>query len=301
MTDQKTLSPRVWAELVLLALIWGGSFLSIRLALDELPVLTVVFHRVFWAAILLWIVVALRRVPLPRDPRIWAAFLVMGCLNNIIPFGLMSWGQLHIESGLTAILNASTAIFGVLTAALAFDDERLSLRRGVGVTIGFAGVVITIGPAALLQFDLRSMAQIAVLGGALSYALAAVWGRRHLAGLPPVLAAAGMVTGSAIGLAPLMLMVDGPPRLDLAPVTWGAIAYYALVATAGAYLLYYRVLRTAGSGNLLLVTLLIPPVAIGLGAVVLGETLTPGVFAGSAVLALGLLILNGRCAAPARD
>ena len=126
---QTSISLRAWADLFLLALLWGGSFLAIRTALDEIGFLSSVAHRTLWAALLLWAVVALKRLPLPKDARTWGAFLVMGCLNNVIPFSLMAWGQLSIESGLTSILNASTAIWGVLLAALIFPDERLTPRR----------------------------------------------------------------------------------------------------------------------------------------------------------------------------
>ena len=292
MTPQKTLSPRAWSELLLLSLIWGASFLSIRVALDELAPLTTVAHRVFWAALILWAYVALRRLPVPRDPRVWAAFLIMGILNNVIPFTLMAWGQLHIETGLTSILNAATAIFGVLVASLVFADERLTARRAIGVLLGFAGVVTAIGPDALRSFDLRALGQLAVLAGTLSYAFAGAFARSHLAGLPPQVAAAGMLTGSSLILLPAAMLIDGPIRFDLDPRTWAAIGYYAVFATALAYLLYYRVLAMAGSGNLMLCTLLIPPVAIVLGALVLGEALPARAYAGFAVLGAGLVILN---------
>ncbi|MFW8634592.1 DMT family transporter [Cribrihabitans pelagius] len=290
---QMTLSPRAWAELMLLGLIWGGSFLAIRLGLDEIPVVTLVLHRCGWAALLLWIVVLMMRLPLPREPRVWVAFLVMGLLNNVIPFALMAWGQLHIETGLTSILNAATAIFGVIVAAMVFADERLSLRRAAGAVLGFLGVATAIGLEQFAQFNLRSTAQFAVLGGALSYAFASAWARARLRGLAPQVAAAGMLTGSTLILLPAALFLDGVPQLPLAPATWGSIAYFSLAATAGAYLLYYRVLAMAGSGNLMLVTLVIPPVAILLGALVLGEALRPQAFAGFALLAAGLLVLNG--------
>ena len=116
--DQISFTPRAWTELGLLALIWGATFLAVRLALDEVPVLTNVLHRTFWAALALWLWVAVKRLHVPRDLGTWGAFLVMGLLNNIIPFGLFAWGQLTIESGLTAILNGATALFGVLVAAL---------------------------------------------------------------------------------------------------------------------------------------------------------------------------------------
>lgn len=294
MAPQMTLSSRAWAELTALAMIWGASFLSIRIALDEIGFVTSVTHRVGWAALALWLVVLVMRLPVPRDPRIWAACLVMGLLNNVIPFGLMAWGQLHIESGLTAILNAATAIFGVIAAAIFFRDERLSLRKGVGVTLGFAGVVTAIGVANLQNFDLQSLAQLAVILGAVSYALASVWARKRLTGLSPQVAAAGMLTGSTLVMLPLAWALEGPMTLALQTDTILAIGYYALVATAGAYLLYYRVLAMAGSGNLMLVTLLIVPVAITLGALVRGEALSQNAFVGFALLALGLVIIDGR-------
>lgn len=292
--SQMGMTGRAWAEITCLAAIWGGSFLAIRISLDEIGPLTTVAHRVVWACVVLWAVVVLRGIPVPRAPRIWAAFFMMGILNNVLPFALLSWGQLHIESGLTAIFNAATAVFGVLAAALFFADERLSPRKLIGVCVGFAGVTVAIGIDNLVNFDLRSLSQIAVLGGTLCYALAGVWARKRLGGLPPQVAAAGMLTGASVVILPVALVVEGMPRADLAAETFGALAYISVVATAGAYLLYYRVLAMAGSGNLMLVTLLVAPVAIALGALVRDETLPPSAFAGFGLLALGLVILDGR-------
>ena len=294
MIEQKTISARAWVSLFALGTIWGLSFVSIRIALDEVGHLTSVAHRTFWAMLLLWCVVLVMRRPIPQSLSVWGAFFVMGLLNNVIPFSLMAWGQLHIESGLTSILNAATAIFGVLIAAIAFADERLTLRKGLGVVIGFLGVATAIGLENLRSFDIRSLAQIAVIGGTLSYALAGTWARKTLSGLSPPVAAAGMLTGSTVITLPVALMIEGPITLDLQPQTVFAIGYYSLVATAGAYLLYYQVLAMAGSGNLMLVTLLVVPIAIVAGAIILGETLTPNAYVGFAVLAAGLIILNGR-------
>lgn len=291
---QKSLSARAWIELLLLSLLWGGSFLAIRIALDEIGFLTSVAHRVGWGALILWVVVLAMRLPVPRDPKTWGAFVIMGLLNNVIPFSLMAWGQLHIESGLTSILNAATAVFAVLVAAMVFADERLTGHRLLGVIIGFAGVAMAIGPSALLSFDITSTAQLAVLAGTISYALAGSWARAKLGGLRPEVAAAGMVTASAVIMIPVAWVVEGPITLDLSARTWAAVMYYAVGATALAYLLYYRVLAMAGSGNLLLCTLLIPPIAIVLGAVVLDEALTTNALTGFAILAVGLLILDGR-------
>ena len=280
--------------MLLLAAIWGASFVSIRVALDEVGPLTVVAHRVGWAAVVLWSAVLMMRLRVPRRPKVWGAFLGMGLLNNVIPFGLMAWGQLYIESGLTSILNAATAIFGVVAAAIFFADERITPRKALGVAIGFAGVVTAIGLENLRSFDLRSLAQFAVIGGTVSYALASVWARKTLSGQSPQVAAAGMVSMSALVMVPVAWIVEGPMTLNLAPRTLTAIAYYAIPGTALAYLLYYRILGMAGSGNLMLVTLMIAPFGILLGALILDEALRPAAYGGFALLGTGLLILDGR-------
>lgn len=291
---QKTLSTRAWTELLILATIWGASFLSIRIALNEIGPLTAVAHRTGWAMLILWTYVAIRRIDLPKEPRIWGAFLVMGLLNNVVPFSLMAWGQLHIETGLTSILNASTAIFGVVAASLFFADEQLTTRKVIGVCVGFLGVCTAIGLSAFKDFDIRSLGQLAVIGGTISYALAGVWARKRMGHLKPQVAAAGMLTGASLITLPAAWLIEGPISLNLQPQTWAAISYYAIVATAIAYMLYYRVLGMAGSGNLMIGTLLVAPVAIVLGAIVLGEALPLRAYAGFVLLALGLIILDGR-------
>lgn len=291
---QTEMSPRAWALLWALAIIWGGSFLSNRAALEEMGVLSVVTLRVGGGAVLLWLYVALRRLEVPRDPRYLGRFIIMGALNNAIPFSLIVWGQQHIDSGLAAILNASTAIFGVLIAALVFADERLSRRKITGVLIGFAGVVLAVGPDAITGLDLTSMGQIAVLGASIAYGCAAAYARGAIRGLAPEVAAAGMLTGGTLWLLPAMLWFEGVPSFDWSLPVWGAVAWLIVGCSALAYLIYYRILAMAGAGNLLLVTLLIPPVAIVAGRVVYDEALSLNALAGFVVLAIGLLVLNGR-------
>jgi drug/metabolite transporter (DMT)-like permease len=294
MTPQRTLTTRTWIELFVLAFIWGAGFLAVRLAIDEVPIVTSVAHRVFWAAVILWAFVLVRGLPIPRDPKIWRALIVMGVLNNAIPFSLMAWGQLHIQTGLTSVFNAGTAIFGVVIAALILADERLTTRKIIGSAIGFFGVATAIGLQSVRNFDITSLAQLAVIAGTISYAFAGVWARINLTGLPPQVAAAGMLTGSSLVMVPAALLMDGAPSFDLSVTALGAIGYYVVFATAGAYLLYYRILAAAGSANTMIVTLLIPPVSIILGALVLDESLSPNVYIGLALLALGLAVLDGR-------
>lgn len=179
-------------------------------------------------------------------------------------------------------------------AAAVFSDERLTVRRLLGVLVGFSGVAVAVGLESFATFDLRSMAQLAVIAGTVSYAFAGSWARAQLKGQTPLISSAGMLTGSALVMLPLMVAVEGPPSLSLEPRTWGAIAYYALISTAGAYLLYYAILAQAGAGLLLVVTLMIPPVAILLGAWVRDETLAGTAYLGFALLAMGLVILGRR-------
>ena len=291
---QTTLTPVAWALMGLLSLIWGASFLANRAALAEVGVLTTVAIRVGGAALLMWGWVVFRRLPVPPLSRLVPAGLAMGLLNNALPFTLIVWGQTRIESGLAAILNGTTAVFGVLVAALVFGDERLTRRKAAGVVLGFAGVTTAIGLDHLRSFDPRALGQMAVLGATLSYALAAAFGRGAFAGMRAEVAAAAMLTGASLLMLPLALAVDGRPTLAYGPSTWAALIYLAAVASALAYLLYYRILALAGAGNLLLVTLLVAPVAPILGALVYDEALPLRAYAGFAILALGLLVLDGR-------
>lgn len=291
---QQRLSSRAWLLLLALSAIWGASFLSNRVALEEVPVLTTVAFRVVGAATALWLWIALRRLPVPRDPAYLWRFLVMGFLNNVIPFTLIVWAQRHVDSGLAAILNAATAIFAVIVATLVFPDERLTSRKAAGVGLGFLGVTTVVGMATLTRFDPTSLAQIAILGASLSYAVAAAFARHAVRGLRPEVSAAGMLTAAALLMVPVAGYADGLPTLDYRPATWAALGYLAFAASALAYLLYYAVLTLAGAGNLSLVTLLIPPFAIVLGAIVYDEALPARAFAGFALLATGLLVLDGR-------
>lgn len=292
--SQPPIPLRAAADLGLLALVWGAIFLFIALALREMSPLWLVVWRVIPAAAALWLYVLWRGLAVPRAPRVWFAFLVMGALNNAVPFALISWGQTAVESGLASILNGATAFFGILAAAALLPDERLTGRRLGGVLLGVAGVAVIVGPEALTGFDPRALGQLAILGATLSYALAGVWARRRMAGVSPAVAAAGMLTGSSLLAPPLAFALEGAPALPGLPLTFAALLYISLVGTAGAYLLYYRVLAAAGSGNLMLVTILMPPISVGLGALVLGERLAPGVFLGAAMILAGLALIDGR-------
>ena len=290
-----------WALLVGLSVLWGGSFLFVGVAVAELPPLTIVVARVALAAAALLLALRFMGVALPRERRVWVAFLGMGVLNNAIPFTLIAWGQGHIASGVASILNATTPLFTVVVAHWLTADERMTARKLAGVAIGFGGVAVMIGGAALRTLGVDVLAQLAVLAAAISYAFAGVYGRRFKAmGVAPAATAAGMLTVSTLLLLPAMLIVDRPWTLPApSAATVAALLGLALISTALAYILYFRLLASAGATNLLLVTFLIPVSAILFGATLLGERLAPRHFLGMALIGCGLAAIGReRAAAP---
>lgn len=282
--------------LVSLSLLWGGSYLFIGILVKVWPPLTIVTARVLLAALALWLFVRLMRVDIPFNRSVWLAFLGMGFLNNVIPFCLIVWGQTHIASGLAAILNATTPLFGVLVAHVLTPDEKLTVNRLVGVLIGIAGVAVMIGPSVLGHFGSDAWGEIAVLAAALSYSFAGIFGRRFKRmGLSPLAPATGQVTVSSFLLLPVALIVDQPWTLAVpqAPA-WAALFGLAFLSTAVGYILFFRILSSAGATNIMLVTILIPPSAILLSALVLGEQLAGRHFLGMALILLGLVAIDGR-------
>lgn len=293
---RKTMAASDWALLIVLSVVWGGSFLFVGIAVKELPPFTIVAIRVVMAAIALRLALAVLGMSMPRGRQVWAAFLGMGILNNAIPFSLIVWGQSHIASGLASILNATTPLFTVIVAHYLTADERLTGPRLMGVVVGFAGVAVMIGTAALSAYDVGVPAQLAILGAALSYGFASVFGRRFRAmGIPPLATATGQVSASSALLLPIALAVDHPWTLPMP--SSGAIlslAGLALVSTAFAYILFFRLLARAGATNVGLVTFLIPISAILLGIVILGEELAMRHVAGMALIGAGLVLIDGR-------
>ncbi|MCW8916941.1 MAG: DMT family transporter [Magnetovibrio sp.] len=285
-----------WIMLITLSILWGGSFFFVGVLVDHLPPLTIVVLRVGIAAAVLHLVLMVQGDLIKSDARVWRAFLVMGFLNNVVPFTLIVWGQSHIASGLASILNATTPIFTVVVAHYMTSDERFSTARIVGVLAGFAGVAVMIGPDLLQNLGTNVWAQVAILGAALSYAFAGVYGRRfRTLGVKPMHTATGQVTASTLMLAPVALWVEMPWRLPMPGLEeWAALLGLAVLSSALAYILYFRILATAGATNVLLVTLLVPVSAIILGVTVLGESLDRDAMVGMGLIAIGLLVIDGR-------
>ena len=290
------MTPFEWLLLIALSVLWGGSFFFNGVAVRELPTLTVVVARVAFAAVLLLLVMRGMRQALPRALSVWWAFIIMGVLNNAIPFGLIVWGQQHIASGLAAILNATTPLFTVLVAHFVTTDERMTGRRLGGVILGVAGVAVLVGPGVLDAVGAHVGGQLAVLGAALSHGFAGLFGRRFAAmGVAPMASATGQVVGSSLVLVPIMLVLERPWLLDMPSAsTWMALLGLASLSTALAYVLYFRILATAGATNLMLVTLLLPVTAMILGIAFLDEVLHWRDVVGMLIIGMGLVVLDGR-------
>lgn len=288
-----------WLLLFLLSVLWGGSFFFNGVALRELPPLTVAFARVALGALCLLIVLRPLGGSLPKHAVDWLPFAIMGLVNNVIPFSLFLTAQTTISSGLASVLNATTPLFAVLVMA-ASGEERLTGRRLAGVLIGLGGVALLRAPG-LSDAD-QLLGVVLCLGAALSYGFAGYWGRRALAGVPPLTSA----TAQLICSTPVMAIVAGvterPWTLPMpGAVTWLAIIGLATLSTALAYILFFRILNRSGAVNVVLVTLLIPVTAILLGVWILNEPLSVNEVVGALVIAASLIVIDGRVVGWAKE
>lgn len=285
---------QAWMLLLLLSLIWGASFLFIEIALEVMGPVTLVFFRVLVGAFCLLAYLRIRQKTLPTSIGFWAPVFMMGLLNNVIPFSLISYGQVFITGGMASIINANTAFFGVIVAAVTLADERLEWRRLIGVLIGISGVIIVVGPHNLIDFNPTSIGQLAVVGATLSYAIASVWAKLRLNGYDSELIACGMLIAATILMAPLMFWIDGMPLFSISLSLVGVFIGLGAVGTSIAYLLYFRILKMAGASNLMLVTIIVPIFAVILDAMVLSQFISFADMIGFIIVAIGLAIMDGR-------
>ncbi len=298
-TTPHRMSPTAWSLLALLSLLWGGSFFFAKITVAVLPPLTVVLVRVALAAAALGLVLRLRGTPLPRSAALWRAFAGMGVLNNLVPFALIFWGETVLSGGLASILNATTPVFSLLVAHVLTADDRLSAAKVAGIAVGLAGVAVLVGAEVLAGASKAVLPILACLGAALSYGFANVFGRRfRRMGIEPVVGAFGQVTATSVMMLPVALLADAPWQLAVpGPAVWAALAGLALLSTALAYIIFFRLLASAGATNTSLVTLLIPVSAVLLGILFLGERLSTAQAGGMALIGLGLVVIDGRAQA----
>lgn len=293
------MSPLDIVMLIVLSVLWGGSFFFFEILLEHWQPLTIVTIRVAIAAIVLWLILPMTGTTIPKTRKAWFALLIIALLNNAIPFTLIVWGQTHITAGLSSILNATTPFFTVLVAGALLADERFTKGKMLGVLLGILGVVVMIGPGVLIDgFGSGNvLGQLAVMGAAISYAFAGVWSRRFKdMGITPMMIAAGQTLLAAVMLLPLALYFEAPMDkiATASPMIWLAMIGLAVFSTAMAYLLYFRLIGSAGATNASLVTFLVPISAILLGVIFLAEPFTTPQGIGMGLIGLGLLIMDGR-------
>ncbi|MDE0279519.1 MAG: DMT family transporter [Gammaproteobacteria bacterium] len=287
------MNPTEWGLLVLLSVLWGSAFFFVGVAVIEVPPLTIALARVGIASLLLLALISFLGYSLPRSLTEWTPFLVMGLLNNVLPFSFLNMGQTMISVGLASIINGMTPLFTALVMA-SFREERLTVHRVTGVLLGVAGVMLislpdmAAGNARLLGIGL-------CLAGALSYGFAALWGRRHLMDIPPLKTATCQLLSSTCIMMVVVVPVERPWTLPAPGMeTWLALIGLALFGTAIAYVVFFEILARAGASNVMLVTLLIPVTALLLGSLFLAEPLIWHELAGAAIIGLGLLFIDGR-------
>jgi drug/metabolite transporter (DMT)-like permease len=288
-----TMKPREWLLLVILAVLWGGSFFFIKVTVQELPTLTIVLGRVSIAAIVLTAFVYLSGQTLPASPKQWGEFLIMGALSNFIPFSLIVWGETQISSSLASILNATTPVFTVVLAHFLTSQERLTPNRLAGVLCGVCGVVVLVGGNTFNGLQSHFLGQLAVIGAAISYSFSGIYGQRFKR-LPFSVAAAGMLIGTAVIMLPLTAILEQPWTLRPSVTASSALLALGLFSTAIAYLIYFHLLAVAGATNTALVTFLIPISAVLLGTFILNEQLQWNTFAGMVLIFTGLAAIDGR-------
>jgi drug/metabolite transporter (DMT)-like permease len=291
--NTQAMNAKEWGLLLFLSLLWGGSFFFYKVLVAVLPPVTVVLGRVGMAAIALNLWLLARGMPAFFPLAQWRRFLLLGFLNNVASFVLIAWGETRITSGLASILNSATPIFIVIVAHFWTDDDRLNAGKIGGVLCGFLGVAVLIGPAAF-QKPSAALGELAVVAAALVYGFGGVYGRRFRA-IPPLQVATGQVTAATLVLLPLALVVDRPWTLPVPDLpVWLAWICIALISTALAYVVFYRMLATVSASNVSLVTFLLPINAVLLGTLFLHEQVTPRALAGMALIGLGLAAIDGR-------
>ncbi len=290
------------ALLVLLAVLWGGSYSFIKLGVETIPPVTLIAARTLIAGAILLAVIRLRGLKLPRDPAIWRRFLIQACLNSAVPFTLIAWAETSVDAGLASILNAGSPIFAFLLTLLLSRGEAAAGRKLFGVAAGMLGVCLIIGVEALSGFGRELWAQLALVVAAACYGGAALFGR-NFKGLDPIMPAAGsLICGAAI-LLPLSLLIDRPWMLSPSTGSVQALLALAVFSTALAFIIYFRLIDRLGTVGTTAVAYLRVPTGVAIGVVFLGEQLGPTAWMGLALVIIGVaaMTLPERKAARAMD
>jgi drug/metabolite transporter (DMT)-like permease len=287
---------REWVAFVLLGLIWGSSFLWIKIAVAEIGPFMLVAFRVLFGLLGLVLIAILRRQKIPLDRPTLLAFLFLGLFNTALPFTLISWGETHIDSALASILNGTMPLFTIIIAHFWLQDEKINLQRSAGLVAGFFGVLILVtrdlDPDMLIRNDL--LGQLAVLAAAASYATSATFTRRHLHGHAPLVQAMIPLLFADAALWIALPVAERPIQFPALPITWLALAWLGLLGSCTAYLLYFHLINNWGPTRASLVTYIFPVVGVILGVTFLGEVADWRLIAGTALVVGGIVLVNLR-------
>lgn len=288
------MSPQAWIMLFCLGLIWGGTFSFTEILLETMTPFHIVFFRVTIAAMAMHVYLRLRGKAMPLNSTALKQFMIMGLFNNALPFSLIVFGQQYITAGLASILNSSTAFVTVILAGIILSDERITAPRVIGTALGVFGVAVTMGVEHLSNLSLTSIGQFLIILAAFSYAIASMYGKLRVKNQDVEISATGMLTAAAFWMLILSFVFEGTPVMTLEPAPIMAMLAFAIPCTCIAYMLYFAILKRAGAGNTMLVTIIIPVFALIIDATLLEETIKSREVIGFGIIAFGLLILSGK-------
>ena len=283
-----------WSAFALLGLVWGSSFLWIKIAVEEIGPFTLVAFRLLFGLVGLLIIMRLRKQSFPRDRKTLLAFLFMGVFNTALPFTLISWGETKIDSSLASILNGTVPLFTIIIAHFWLHDDKITLPRIAGLIVGFAGIVVLVsrdlGPAGVFNGDI--LGQLAVLAASLCYATAITFSRRHLRGQPPLVQATMVILIADTLLWLTAPIVERPLHVPTLPITWFALAWLGLLGSCLAYLLFFYLINAWGPTRASLVTYVFPVIGLLLGIIFLGEIADWRLMIGSLLVVAGIVVVN---------
>lgn len=281
----------IWGLLLLLCFVWSLSFLLAEILLESVRPFTIVFNRVFFASIVMVILIKLlgKRFPASRK-NIFLLFL-LGLTNNAIPFSAIVYGQQFITGGLASIINTNTAFFTLILSSMMFVDERLTIIRLLGIILGITGVIIAIGPSELLSLSVDNLGQQCIILATLCYAISTTMARKFIKGVDPLVSVTVMLLSSAFWMGIIVLYMEGLPLFTPSTVNIISIGLLAVLSTSLAYILYFMLLERAGAGTTTLVTVLIPPFAMIMDAIILKEEITSPQVAGFMFVAVGVVMV----------
>lgn len=283
-----------WLMIVCLGTLWGSSFFFIELLLEILSPFLIVYLRVALAAILLLFILLIKQVKVTLNVSLIFNLFIMAILNNVLPFLLIAYGQQSVTGGLASILNANTSLLTILIAPLLIPSEKLSFNRVSGAIIGIFGVIIAVGYENIFQIYENNLGKYLILLATLSYALASVWAKLRLDGVPALISATGMLTGSAIILTPFAFFYNFDELANLSFSAFSMSALFAILCSVLAYIIYFKILESAGASNLLVCTVIIPPSAIVLNSLFLNQAVSQSEIIGLLIIVVGLIVLDGR-------